>query len=152
VGLEGGPSSVALWGVQQGRLLRRLAVTGFVSALAFRPDGRALAVADPATAAVQLFDTASGAALRQRSLPSGAPAPTPPTLGGLAFRGDGACLVAEGGGVVDVYDPAGGAPSIRLPSSQHIYRVEFSPAGALLAFHEAGIERWDLRAVKGEPL
>jgi WD40 repeat protein/uncharacterized caspase-like protein len=152
VGADRGPGAISLWEVPKGRLHRRLPVAGFVGAIAFRGDGRALAAADPATHTVRLFDVEGGAPLRNLQPPSGAPARVPPTLGVIAFRRDGKYLVAAGGGLVDVYDPEGARPSVRLPTTRYIEGVQFAAAGALLAFHKEGIERWDLDAMKGEPL
>ncbi len=87
-------SDIALWRIDTGELVRTISTghLGPVSALAWRPDGRAIASADGAANTVRIWDAQTGE-------PDG-PALTGPTNGsvGLSFSPDGhhlACLVGD---------------------------------------------------------
>ncbi|MFC7451405.1 TIR domain-containing protein [Rhodococcus daqingensis] len=86
-------SDIALWRIDTGELVRTIATghVGYVSALAWRPDGQAIASADVLANTARIWDAQTG---EPESPPLTGPATT---IAGLTFSRDGHRLAASGG-------------------------------------------------------
>jgi WD40 repeat protein/tetratricopeptide (TPR) repeat protein len=146
------PAAVGVWDVALGRPVTMLRGSGgLVTAVAFRPDGQALATASArgpkGRSAVTLWDLASGRAMR--TFESG----EDPVLS-LAFSGDGRQLAAGGGrrgvpGFVTVWDAETGAVLGTLDRLGLVASLAFDRDGARLAVadHEQpSVHLWDREA------
>ena len=113
-----------------GELLRSITGLDDIWALAFSPDGKALAAATNTDGLVTLFDTANWAVTR--SIPIGRPT-------SLAFSRDGRTLavgsmIADSAGMVTLLDLAGKAQPRRLaPQPESVLSVALSSDGQHLA-------------------
>jgi RNA polymerase sigma factor (sigma-70 family) len=113
-----------------GRVLYTLDANGnFVEAVAFSPDGKALATAQQNT--LLLHDPTTGARGRQIELP----AANPRTLTGcLAFTPDGKALATTSEGkVVHLIDRERGTVIRSFPHQNAVFTAAFSPDGRLMA-------------------
>jgi WD40 repeat protein len=135
------------------RLARRIHPPGRrVRALAFRPDGRALA-AGCADGSLRLWGVASG----EVSIFEGTTRPPvgretgpqirrPPAVRALAFReekGSSGLAVSDAGGAVSVWQPSSGEPpTVLLNAGERVTAAAFSPDGRWLAAATGG---WPLR-------
>src|SRR6185312_5490644 len=99
-------SDIALWRIDTGKLVRTISTghLGPVSALAWRPDGRAIASADGAANAVRIWDVQTGE-------PDG-PALAGPINGSvdLSFSPDGHRLVTSNGDSAWLWDISADLP------------------------------------------
>jgi uncharacterized protein (TIGR02996 family) len=132
----GGDAKIALLDVATGRLLRRFGVIeSGISALAFSPDGRALAVAH--NPEVSVWSIGGRQRWRQRAHGSGDAA--------LAFSPDGSSLISCGEHTAVVWDARTGTPRRFLKGHTGDLRaLAFSPEGALLATASFNaIKVWD---------
>ncbi|MBI5210671.1 MAG: protein kinase [Elusimicrobia bacterium] len=117
----------------------------FVSALAFSPDGRTLAVGS-GDKTVRLWDPASGRPVGRVMRHEGA-------VHALAFSPDGKALAAGGDDrTVRFWDAGTGGPLRKIPAGGVLYALAFSPDGkALAAGGDDGTTRlWD--AADAHPL
>jgi RNA polymerase sigma factor (sigma-70 family) len=120
---------VRLWDPAEGREVRRLAVSGalIVSSVAFSPDGRLLAAADWGHA-VHVWETATGAVVRQLQGPNG-------MVDGIAFSPDGRMVASTGyDQTVRLWETATGAERRRFRG--HLGASDapaFAPDGRTLA-------------------
>ena len=120
--------TVRLWDVARGRLRRTLTGRqGSVSALAFSPDGRALAVGG--SSIVQVWDTTTG---RPRTSLTG----KQDNVESVAFSPDGRTVAAGGrDNIIEVWDSTNPEkPTARKPNLPHTTLVGHSGAVMSLAF------------------
>ena len=148
---RGDRTMVGVWDVTIGRPITKLrGSAGWVSAVAFHPDGRSLATAavgPKRTATVTLWSLDSGR--MTRSFESEV-AP----VEALAFSGDGRKVAAGGGprggpGHVVVWDAETRAVLGSLDTGGEVKFLAFHPDGVRLAvadFSEAKVHLWDLAA------
>jgi WD40 repeat protein/Flp pilus assembly protein TadD len=125
---------VRLWDAGTGRLrLPPMPHTNYIRALAFRPDGKALAAGDY-SGQVRFWDTSTGREI-------GRPFPQGEIVLGLAYSPDGRILAVglakdhTGRPGTRLWDTATGRPiGELLPATNHVTRINFRPDGrALLA-------------------
>ena len=147
---------VRVWRTDDGRQISaftaRHGPEGQALALIFSPDGRMLITSAFRVDTLQLWEVASGRAVRTLKLSGQAD-------GQLAFSTDGGILAAaEGDGVIELWDlQRGGAPRRLLPAepsatlavqargSSSQRSLSFSPDGRTLATgHAGGIDLWDV--------
>jgi RNA polymerase sigma factor (sigma-70 family) len=153
-GEDGG---VRAWDAADGKPLRLIGDASWVGkALAVSPDGRLLAVGC-ADNKVRLFDTESGALLRQMSeRPNGArsfPAATRPARS-LAFSPDGRTLAWGDWQAVQLWEVATGRERLAFPAHRgEVTSVAFLPDGRRLATGSLDTTAavWDLSACAGGP-
>jgi WD40 repeat protein len=152
----GGPGTLTVWDpTTGGKVATFPGQLRSIRALAFRPDGKTLAVATD-TPSVLLIDATTG------KLEGALPAP-PHQILALAFRPDGTELVGAGFGIVHVWDPVTRKEKTVLRG--HVGQVRalaYHPAGDLLASvgHDGDVRLWSVPAGKlertlkatGEPL
>jgi WD40 repeat protein/tetratricopeptide (TPR) repeat protein len=149
------PKVVGVWDVALGRPVVRLrGSAGFVTAVAFSPDGRSLASAALGAAnarqTVTLWDLVSGRPIRSVE--------AAPLVEALAFSGDGRRLAAGGGmmggpGWVAAWDMQTGAVLRSRNSGKEVVKsLAFHPDGNSLAIaewsKEGKVHLWDLTADK----
>lgn len=135
-----GDSTVRLWDVSEGRVLRVLrGHGGVISGVSFSPDGRLLASA-ASDETVRLWDVASGR--------------TVDVLRGhdeaaidCRFSPDGRMLASsDNGGVVHLWDLQTGAPMRSVGHELGVNQVDFDPSGEVLATSsdDYTIRLWDV--------
>ena len=153
---QGAPSQDAagpprdVWGdeLPAGALSRlgtcRFRHAGAVSAVAFSPDGAALA-SGGADGVVHLWEAKTGKKLR-----TWAPGDAKNTVSAVEFSPDGKTLAATAGPVIWVWSTSTGEERRRLEASGVAVGVAFSPDGAELACQtsDGTVLRWDIASGK----
>ena len=122
----GASGHIGLWDVATGRRIATLTLAegGFVSSVAFSPDGHTLAVGDYG-GQVGLWDVATGR--RDATLAEGGP------VNGVAFSPDGHTLAVGDNYVhIGLWDVATARRAATLTERSGVYSVAFSPDGQTL--------------------
>jgi RNA polymerase sigma factor (sigma-70 family) len=169
----GGNQTIRLWDATTGRELRRLSLGDrtMPQALAFTPDGKALACWDRQQA-LRLWDTGTGTELRCFKPYEGKPRGNSRTASYLAFTPDGRSLLLKNGHdpTLRLLDAATGKELRAFPSpGQHAYATSLSADGRRLAvagedkvirvwdvgtgkeFYRLSPTRWEVRCVAFSP-
>jgi WD40 repeat protein len=149
----GSYTSVTVWGVAGGRVVRTL--PGGANCVAFSPDGTLLATGGSHDRTIKLWDAASGQELRTFQGPIRAVrSDVQPNT--LAFSPDGT-LLASGShnGAVKLWDVAGGkelrvlGEEKPLGAGNMVWSVAFSPDGRRLASNDGpAVRLWDVAGGK----
>jgi WD40 repeat protein len=128
--LTGGGLRLALWSLPSGRLLGGWHMPNDVTAAAFSPDGRTIALAE-GDGVAQVWDIAAGRPVGRGMLTNHSRA----IVEGLAFSGDGRLLgTACSDGNARLWDVATGRPiGPALPHNGRALAVAFDQGGGLMA-------------------
>ncbi|MFI6520565.1 WD40 repeat domain-containing serine/threonine protein kinase [Spirillospora sp. NPDC050679] len=120
-------ATITLWELGTGRVLRTISRTGWVSALAFSPDGRRLASSTSSTGALYLWDAASGRILV--NVRTGGDF----GLNSLAYSPDGRTIAGANPGA-HLFDAATGRKLAGFDlGNSGVSAVAFSPDGRTVA-------------------
>jgi WD40 repeat protein len=125
----GGGTKVSIRAVEAGPAVD-IAVKGFVSGLAFSPDGTRIAIAD--LDLVLLYDSAQNATAEEQAIWKG-PIEASQSVNSVVFSPDGASVIAATDTLVAVLNAQTGETIRRIPLVQTVRDVDLSTDGRLIA-------------------